>query len=129
MRKYLLALMALAMITSCQNSKPPVVLDSKINISVIIPDTTPADDVIYIAGPFTGGESFSVGNPAWKLQRSGVNCSIQLLPDTFIGNNTLADGFWFISEKHGAELDADGNEVVRTLVGTEGSYVVAKWSR
>ena len=121
--------MALAMITSCQNSKPPVVLDSKINISVIIPDTTPADDVIYIAGPFTGGESFSVGNPAWKLQRSGVNCSIQLLPDTFIGNNTLADGFWFISEKHGAELDADGNEVVRTLVGTEGSYVVAKWSR
>lgn len=129
MRKYLFALMALAMITSCQNSKPPVVLDSKINISVIIPDTTPADDVIYIAGPFTGGESFSVGNPSWKLQRSGVNCSIQLLPDTFIGNNTLADGFWFISEKHGAELDADGNEVVRTLVGTEGSYVVAKWSR
>ena len=120
MRKYLFALMALAMITSCQNSKPPVVLDSKINISVIIPDTTPADDVIYIAGPFTGGESFSMGNPAWKLQRSGVNCSIQLLPDTFIGNNTLADGFWFISEKH---------EVVRTLVGTEGSYVVAKWSR
>lgn len=129
MRKFLSALVALAVITSCQNSKPPVVLDSKINISVIIPDTTPADDVIYIAGPFTGGESFSMGNPAWKLQRSGVNCSIQLLPDTFIGNNTLADGFWFISEKHGAELDADGNEVVRTLVGTEGSYVVAKWSR
>ena len=129
MRKLLFALVALAVIASCQNSKPPVVTDSRIDISVIIPDTTPADDAIYIVGPFTGGEGFSVGNPAWKLERSGVNCSIKLAPDTFIGNYTLADGFWFVSEHQGAELDADGNAVVRTLVGKEGSYVVAKWSR
>ena len=129
MRKFLLALVALAVITSCQNSKPPVVLDSRIDISVLIPDTTPSGDAIYIAGPFTGGEGFSVGNPAWKLQRSGVNCNIKLSPDTFIGNKTLADGFWFVSEQQGAELDAEGKAVVRTLSGQEGNYVVAKWSR
>ena len=59
MRKFLLALVALAVITSCQNSKPPVVLDSRIDISVLIPDTTPSGDAIYIAGPFTGGGNCS----------------------------------------------------------------------
>ncbi len=129
MRKFLFALMAVAMITSCQNSKPPVVLDSRIDISVIIPDTTPADDAIYIVGPFTGGEAFTIGNPAWRLERSGVNCSIKLSPDTFIGNYTLADGFHFVSATLGDELDAEGNEVNRVLGGKEGSYVVAKWSK
>lgn len=129
MRKLLFVLMALAMITSCQGSKPPVVLDSRIDISVIIPDTTPADDAIYIVGPFTGGEAFTIGNPAWKLERSGVNCSIKLSPDTFIGNYTLEDGFHFVSATLGDELDAEGNEVNRVLGGKEGSYVVAKWSK
>ena len=58
-----------------------------------------------------------------------MNCNIKLSPDTFIGNKTLADGFWFVSEQQGAELDAEGKAVVRTLSGQEGNYVVAKWSR
>lgn len=130
MKKFLLALVAVAvLLPSCQNSKPSVVLDSQIKIDVIIPDTTPAEDAIYICGPCTGGEAYTIGNPAWKLTRSGVNCSIKLDPESFISNNTLADGFWFESEHQGRELDADGNEVTRTLTGKEGSYVVAKWSK
>lgn len=130
MKRYLLALAALALLLpSCQNSKDPVVEDSRITIEVIIPDTTPAEDAIYICGPCTGGEAYTVGNPAWKLTRSGVNCTIMLDPETFISNNTLADGFWFESELQGRELDVDGNEVTRTLSSNKGSYVVAKWSR
>lgn len=122
-------LTALAIITSCQGSKPPVVSDSRISISVIIPETTPADDAIYISGPCTGGDNFSVGNPKWKLTRSGNSCSIGLDPDGFIGGKSLADGFWFYSESGGAELDADGNSVTRTLTGSSGEYVVARWSK
>ncbi|MBO4434531.1 MAG: hypothetical protein J5769_03645 [Bacteroidales bacterium] len=130
MKKLLLAIVAVAvLLPSCQNSKPPVVLDSSIKIEVVIPDSTPAEDVIYICGPCTGGESFTIGNPAWKLNRTGVKCSISLDPEGFMGNYTLADGFHFVSDAHGEELDAEGEPVNRVLSGKEGSYVVAKWSK
>lgn len=129
MKKLLYILTALVVIASCQGSKPPVVSDSRISISVIIPETTPAGDAIYLSGPCTGGDNFAVGNPRWKLSRSGSTCSILLDPDGFIGNKTLADGFWFYCESCGAELDADGNSVTRTLSGREGEFVVARWSK
>lgn len=130
MKKLLLAIAAIAVLaSSCQNSKPYDVLDSRIKIEVIIPESTPAEDAIYICGQFTGGEFFTVGNPAWKLDRSGQTCSILLEPETFIGNYTPADGFHFVSDMHGEELDAEGETVNRVLNGTEGSYVVAKWSK
>lgn len=130
MKKVLLWLALVALLLcSCQNSLPYVPVDSRINIEVIIPDTTPAEDAIYICGQFTGGEAYTIGNPAWKLSRSGEKCSIILSPDSFIGNYTLADGFHFVSDLHGEELDADGEAVNRVLNGTEGSYVVAKWSK
>lgn len=129
MKRFILALAALTLLILPSCHKEPKASKEAISIKVIVPEETASSDAIYIAGPFTGGEGFSVGNPAWKLQRSGVNCSITLEPDTFIGNYTLADGFWFVSEQQGAELDADGKAVMRTLSGKEGSYVVAKWSR
>ena len=129
MKKLILALAAITLLLAPSCNKEPKASKDAIKIKVIIPEETSSADAIYIAGPFTGGEGFSVGNPAWKLQRSGLNCSITLEPDTFIGNYTLADGFWFVSEECGAELDAEGNAVTRSLSGKEGSYVVAKWSR
>jgi len=129
MKRFILAFAAIALLLVPSCKKESKASKDAISIKVIVPEETASSDAIYIAGPFTGGEGFSVGNPAWKLQRSGVNCSITLDPDTFIGNYTLADGFWFVSEQQGAELDADGKTVVRTLGGKEGSYVVAKWSR
>ena len=130
MKKLAIALMGmLILLASCQNSKPPVVLDSQIHISVMVPEDTAADDAIFISGPFTGGDNFSVGNPKWKLTRSGLNCSILLNPEDFIGGKSLADGFWFYSASRGAELDADGNAVRRTLKGDKGEYVVARWTK
>ena len=133
MKKVLFSLAALCvLLTSCQNSKPPVVSDSRVQLTVTIPESTPADDIIYVAGPFTGGETFSVGNPQWKLTRSGSKCNILLDQESFIGGKTLADGFWFVSEQKGREVDASGKELTRTLTpepGKEYQYVVAAWSK
>ena len=133
MKRLAIILSALCvLLTACQNSKPPVVIDGCYHITLMVPESTSADDAIYIAGPLTGGEAYSLGNPQWKFTRNGNTCALTLDPLYFIGGNTLADGFWFVSEKQGRELAADGSEVTRTLNAEPGKnyqYVVASWSK
>lgn len=131
MKRFAILLAALCvLLPSCKKDDEPKADKTQILIKVTIPENTQADDNIYIVGPLTGGDAFSVGNPQWKLTRSGSNCNILLEPEGFIGGKTLADGFWFASEKKGREVGADGKEVTRTLsakTGKEYQFVVAAW--
>lgn len=133
MKRFAIIIAALCvLLPACQNSKPPVVQDTRVQITVTIPDDTPSGDAIYICGPLTGGDAFAVGNPQWKCARSGNKCTIALDQESFIGRKTLADGFWFISGQKGREVGADGKEVIRTLNANPGDsyeFIVAAWSK
>jgi len=133
MKKIVLAIAAafILLLPSCNKENVEESGSGPVTISVAVPETTSASDAIYISGSMTGGDVFSVGNPIWKLTRSGQTCTIELDSENFIGGKTLADGFWFVSEAQGAEVDASGNKVIRTLDAKAGktySYVVAGWS-
>lgn len=140
---YLLLLMPLlAFLNSCDD-KEEIVFDSElpqfelkdnaILLEVIMPQGTSADDNIYIVGDFNDGEK-AVGQLEWRLEKaanSDVKWGIYLLPSTFKNGKTLADGFYFVSEKQGKERTVKNEDVSHVLdvgVGTRTNITVSRWA-
>lgn len=139
---YLLLLMPLlAFLGSCDD-KDEIVFDHElpqfelkenaILLEVIMPQGTAADEKIYIAGDFNGGET-AVGQMEWCLEKaanSDVKWGIYLTPSTFENGKTLADGFYFVSEKQGVERTVKNEDVLHALnvgVGTRTNVTVSRW--
>lgn len=139
---YLLLLMPLlAFLGSCDD-KDEIVFDHElpqfelkenaILLEVIMPHGTAADEKIYIAGDFNGGEE-AVGQPEWCLEKaadSDVKWGIYLIPSTFKNGKTLADGFYFVSEKQGVERTVKNEDMLHTLnvgIGTRTNVTVSRW--
>lgn len=142
-RFYLLLLMPLlALLGSCDDKEELVfdhelpqfeLKENAVLLEVIMPQGTTADDKIYIAGDFNGGEE-AVGQPEWQLEKaanSDVKWGIYLMPSTFRNDKTLADGFYFVSEKQGVERTVKNEAVSHTLnagVGTRTNVTVSRWA-
>lgn len=146
MKKNILSLLLLmpllALLGSC-DSKEEIVFDHElpqfelkqdaILLEVIMPQGTKADEKIYIAGAFNGGEE-AVGQTEWQLEKaadSDVKWGIYLLPATFKGGKTLADGFYFVSDKQGIERtvkNEDASHVLNVGVGTRTNVMVSRWA-
>ena len=93
--------------------------DNAILIEAIMPQGTVAEDIIYIAGAFNGGDA-AVGNPQWQMEHSTIipeKWGIYLDPSTFVEGTSLADGFWFVSEEEGSTDDTVRPDIV--LIGAE----------
>lgn len=93
-------------------------------LEVLLPEETPAGDVISIAGAcFSEKQTLST-----KYARVRV---LEVDPEDFVPGKTLEDGFWFESSLCGRELDADGAEVTHSMKGMGGytyQVSVARWS-
>lgn len=137
----LLMLPLLAWLSSCDEQEAIVfdhelpqfeLKENAILLEVIMPQGTAATDELYIAGAFNGGEE-AVGKLEWKLEKapnSDVKWGIYLVPSTFAGGKTLADGFYFVSTSKGVERSVKNEDVVHTLnvgVGTRTNVMVARW--
>ena len=107
--------------------------DNAILIEAIMPQGTVAEDIIYIAGAFNGGDA-AVGNPQWQMEHSTIipeKWGIYLDPSTFVEGTSLADGFWFVSEEEGTEKNVFGEPALHTLdagVGTRNNVYVDRWA-
>lgn len=139
---WLLMMPLLACLGSC-NDKDEIVFDHElpqfelkdnaILLEVIMPQGTAADEKIYITGAFNGGEE-AVGQPEWCLEKaanSDVKWGIYLTPSTFKNGKTLADGFYFVSEKQGVERTVKNEDMLHTLnvgVGTRTNVTVSRWA-
>lgn len=140
---YLLLMMPLlALLGSC-DSKEEIVFDHElpqfelkqdaILLEVIMPQGTKADENIYIAGAFNGGEE-AVGQTEWQLEKaanSDVKWGIYLSPATFKNGKTLADGFYFVSDKQGIERtvkNEDASHVLNVGIGTRTNVMVSRWA-
>lgn len=140
---YLLLLMPLlAFLGSCDDKDEIVfdhelpqfeLKDNAILLEVIMPQGTATDDKIYIVGDFNGGEE-AIGQLEWCLEKaanSDVKWGIYLAPSTFKNGKTLADGFYFVSEKQGMERTVKNEDVSHTLnvgVGTRTNVTVSRWA-
>lgn len=106
--------------------------ENAILLEVIMPQGTTAAEELYIAGAFNGGDE-AVGKLEWKLEKapnSDVKWGIYLVPSTFATGKSLADGFYFVSNKKGVERTVKNEDVVHTLnveVGTRTNVMVARW--
>ena len=120
---YLLLLMPLMVLVNSCDDKKEIVFDSElpqfeikdnaILLEVIMPQGTDADENIYIVGDFNDGEN-AVGQLEWRLEKAGnsdVKWGIYLFPSTFKNGKTLADGFYFVSEKQGKERTVKNEDV------------------
>lgn len=137
----LMALPLMAMLSSCDKEEiifdhelPQFELrDDAILLEVIMPQGTSADEKIYIAGAFNGGEEAAKADLRWQLEKApgnDIKWGIYLDPNTFVDGKTLADGFYFVSAEEGAERDVFGNEVVHTdnpAVGCRANITVSRW--
>lgn len=140
---YLLLMMPLlALLGSC-DSKDEIVFDHElpqfelkqdaILLEVIMPQGTKPDENIYIAGAFNGGEE-AVGQTEWQLEKaanSDVKWGIYLSPATFKNGKTLADGFYFVSDKQGIERtvkNEDASHVLNVGIGTRTNVMVSRWA-
>lgn len=108
--------------------------DGQILLEVIVPSTTKADDVIYISGPFNGGDEVAEADVTWHLEKSTTidkKWGIYLDPSTFVDGKTLADGYRFVSVREGEERTARNEAVNRTenpAPGTSTNIYVAHWN-
>lgn len=107
--------------------------DNAILLEVIPPLGTKADDNIYIVGDFNGGAEAAVGNLMWLCEKaSGADkWGIYLSPSDFVNGKTLADGFYFVSEKEGTERSIKNQDVNHTLnvsVGAHVNVTVDRWA-
>lgn len=141
-RSLLLALPLMAGLSACDD-KEEIIFDHElpqfelrsdaILLEVIMPQGTAADDRIYIAGEFNGGDEAAVGNPDWQLEKAqgnDIKWGIYLRPSTFAEGKTLADGFHFVSAAEGVERTLRNDEVIRTdspAMGTRTNITVARW--
>ena len=140
---YLLLLMPLMVFVNSCDDKEEIVFDSElpqfelrdnaILLEVIMPQGTTADENIYIVGEFNDGEN-AVGQLEWRLEKAGnsdVKWGIYLFPSTFKNSKTLADGFYFVSEKQGKERSVKNEDVSHVLnvsVGTRTNVTVSRWA-
>lgn len=140
---YLLLLMPLLSCLGSCDDKDEIVFDHElpqfelkenaILLEVIMPHGTAADEKIYIVGAFNGGED-AVGQTEWGLEKaanSDVKWGIYLIPSTFKNGKTLADGFYFVSEKQGVERTVKNEDMSHTLnvgVGTRTNVTVSRWA-
>ena len=140
---YLLLLMPLMVLVNSCDDKKEIVFDSElpqfeikdnaILLEVIMPQGTDADENIFIVGDFNDGEN-AVGQVEWRLEKAGnsdVKWGIYLFPSTFKNGKTLADGFYFVSEKQGKERTVKNEDVSHVLnvgVGTRTNVTVSRWA-
>ena len=127
----LFAALALAlplMAVSCsKDSKEKETVDEAFTMTVTLPEDTAETDAVYIVGSFNGGEEFALGNPKWELKGTATVRSIEIVPDNFIGDKTLADGYQFQSPTRGVEVTSDGTVVVRNKKET--SITIEAWEK
>ena len=138
---WLIALPALFLLGACapedivfDHEKPAFdTKDGQILLEVIVPSSTKADDVIYIAGAFNGGDEVAAENTMWHLEKSTTidkKWGIYLDPTTFVEGKTLADGYHFVSVREGEEVSAKETPVLRTenyAPGTRTNIYVRYW--
>lgn len=102
-------------------------------LEVIMPQGTSADETIYIAGDFNGGEEIAASDLRWQLEKaanSDVKWGIYLYPEDFVNGKSLADGFYFVSKSQGIERTVKNEESLHTLnvkVGTRTNVTVNRW--
>ena len=102
-------------------------------LEVIMPQGTAADETIFIAGDFNGGEEAASQDLRWQLEKasdSDIKWGIYLNPADFVSGKTLADGFYFVSKKQGVERTVKDEESIHTLnvgVGTRTNIYVNRW--
>lgn len=139
---WLIALPALFLLGACaqeeivfDHEKPAFeTKDGQILLEVIVPSSTKADDVIYIAGAFNGGDEVAAENTMWHLEKSteiDKKWGIYLDPTTFVEGKTLADGYHFVSVREGEERTALNEAVNRTespAVGSRTNIYVSYWN-
>lgn len=139
---WLIALPALFLLGACapeeivfDHEKPAFdTKDGQILLEVIVPSSTKADDVIYIAGAFNGGDEVAAENTMWHLEKSTTidkKWGIYLDPTTFVEGKTLADGYHFVSVREGEERTALNKAVNRTespAVGSRTNIYVSYWN-
>ena len=110
------------------------VKDGQILLEVIVPSSTKADDIIFISGPFNGGDEIAESEVRWHLEKSTTNAKkwgIYLDPATFVEGKTLADGYRFVSVREGEERTAKNEPVNRTenpAPGTMTNIYVKYWN-
>ena len=108
--------------------------DGKILLEVIVPSTTKDNDIIYISGPFNGGDEVAENDVTWHLEKSARNdkkWGIYLDPSTFVQGKTLADGYRFVSAREGEERTARNEAVDRKespAPGTMTNIYVSHWN-
>lgn len=126
--KWILALGLLLIGVSCsKDSKEKETVDEVFTMTVTLPEDTAETDAVYIVGAFNGGEEFALGNPKWELKGTATVRSIEIVPDNFIGDKTLADGYQFQSPTRGVEVTSDGTVVVRNKKET--SITIEAWEK
>lgn len=107
--------------------------DDAILLEVIMPQGTAADETIFIAGDFNGGEETASEDLRWQLEKSAtsdVKWGIYLFPSDFVNGKTLADGFYFVSKKQGIERTVKNEDALHTLditTGTRANVYVNRW--
>ncbi len=108
--------------------------EGMILLEVIVPSSTKADDVIYISGPFNGGDEVAAEDVRWHLEKSTTidkKWGIYLDPSSFVNGKTLADGYRFVSVREGEERTARNEAVNRTetfATGTRTNIYVSYWN-
>ena len=145
MKKYIcnplwLLLLFVAFISSCD--KEEIVFDHElpqfelrsdaILLEVIMPQGTGADEIIYIAGDFNGGQDAASGDLKWQMEKAAnndVKWGIYLYPEDFVNGKTLADGFYFVSKTQGIERTLQNGDALHQIsakVGTRTDITVSK---
>ena len=147
MKKYIcnplwLLLLFVAFISSCD--KEEIVFDHElpqfelrsdaILLEVIMPQGTGADEIIYIAGDFNGGQDAASGDLKWQMEKAAnndVKWGIYLYPEDFVNGKTLADGFYFVSKTQGIERTLQNGDALHQIsakVGTRTDITVTRWN-
>lgn len=136
----MLFLLLLPLLGAC--SKDEIIFDSELPrfetrpgymlIEAIVPQSTSANDKIYIIGDFNGGME-AVGDPRWELEKAydtDVKWGIYLNPADFINGKTLADGYTFYNSEQGVELTLEGTPAIHTdapALGERLNVLLYRW--
>ena len=142
MKKYIcnplwLLLLFVVFISSCE--KEEIVFDHELRsdailLEVIMPQGTGADEIIYIAGDFNGGQDAASGDLKWQMEKAAnndVKWGIYLYPEDFVNGKTLADGFYFVSKTQGIERTLQNGDALHQIsakVGTRTDITVTRWN-
>ncbi|MFR9498264.1 MAG: hypothetical protein SNI51_08490 [Rikenellaceae bacterium] len=101
-------------------------------LEVIVPQGTSADDKLYIVGEFNGGDQ-AIGDMEWQLEKaanSDTKWGIYLYPESFVGDKTLSDGFYFYSTTEGYERTLSNEQMLHTIdveLGSRTNVWMSRW--